>query len=298
MAIITISGAPYSMGGEVGEKVAQRLGYRTISREVIVEASQIFQIPQHKLENALHAAPSIFDRFFSVKQKYIAYVTAVALAQLKGDNVVYHGSAGHFFASRLSPMAAKILAYFKKDNVMYDGFAEEYYARTIAHLFKVRITAKLDDRIRWMMQKENLSREQALKLLKRQDHARNAWSRRYFGADNADHSLYDLVVHINKLKVDDAVDLICETVAKPRFKTSLESQQAMEDLALAAGIKAALFNEYPGCEVVAEKKSVEIYVRFTLHTDTMISDKISEKVLQVPGVTSVSVILIPSVLYT
>jgi hypothetical protein len=298
MAVITISRGSFSRGAEVAAKVAQRLGYRTISSEVISEASRIFQIPQDKLDHAIHAAPSIFERFFSQKQKYIAYVAAAALGRFKDDNVVYHGSAGHFFTSRISPVTAKILAYFKKDNVNYDGFAEAYYARSISHLFKVRIAADLEDRLRLLMKKKDLSRAQAMKALKKEDRARSAWSRHFYGVDNTDPRLYDLEIHINKLTVDDAVDLICDTVAKPRFETSFESQQAIEDLALAAGIKAALFNDYPGCEVVAERKSVEIYVRFTLHTDTMISDKIRAKVLTVPGVTSVSVILIPSVLFT
>lgn len=298
MAIITISRESFSKGGEVAGKVAQRLGYRSASNEVIFEASRIFQIPRNKLDRAIHAAPSVFERFFSEKQKYIAYVAAVALEQFKNDNVVYHGSAGQFFARRISPMTAKILAYFKKDNVIYDGFAEEYYARKIAHLLNVRITATLEDRVRLLMKKQNLSRQHATKVLKKEDHARNAWSRHFFGVDHTDHSLYDLVIQMNKLTVDDAADLICETVAKPRFRTSAESQQAVEDLTLAVGIKAALFNDYPGCEVVAERNSIEIYVRFTLHTDTMISEKIREKVLKIPGVSSVTVILIPSVLFT
>ena len=298
MAIITISKVSFSEGGEVAGKVAHRLGYRSASNEVILEASRIFQTPQSKLDRAIHAAPSVFDRFFSVKQKHLAYVTAVALEQFKNDDVVYYGSAGQFFARRISPMTPRILAYFKKDNVVYDGFAEEYYARKIAHLLNVRIIAHLEDRVRLLMKKQNMSRQHATKVLEKEDHARNAWSRHFFGVDHTDHSLYDLVIQMNKLTVDDAVDLICETVAKPRFRTSPESQQAVEDLALAAGIKAALFNDYPGCEVVAEKKSIEIYVRFTLHTDTMISEKIRQKVLKIPGVSSVSVILIPSVLFT
>jgi hypothetical protein len=35
-----------------------------------------------------------------------------------------------------------------------------------------------------------------------------------------------------------------------------------------------------------------------VHTDTMLSDKITEKVLKIPGVSSVSVILIPSAIFT
>jgi hypothetical protein len=195
-------------------------------------------------------------------------------------------------------VTAKILAYFKKDNVIYNGFAEQYYARTISHLLNVRIVANLEDRIALLMKKEDMSQERAMHVLKREDHERNAWSRHFYGVDNTDGSLYDLVIHLDKLTVDDAADIICETAAKPRFQTSLESQQAIEDLALAVEIKAALSDDHPGCEVVAQKKSVEIYVRFTVHTDTMISDKIRAKVLKMPGVSSVSVVLIPSVLFT
>jgi Cytidylate kinase-like family len=298
MAIITISRGSFGRGDEVAPKVAQRLGYTMVSHEVISEASRKFQVSVNKLEQAIHSAPSLLERFFSEKHKYVAYMAAATLAHFKNDNIVYDGLAGQFFASSISPMTAKILAYFKKDNVVYNGFAERYYARTISHLLNVRMTANLEDRLRLLMKEKNLGRGQAMRVLKRQDHQRNAWSRYFYGVDNTDDELYDLVIHISKMRVDDAADVICETVAKPRFKTSFESQQAIEDLALAAEIKAALYYEYPGCEVVAERKSVEIYARFTVHTDTMIADKIKAKVLKMNGVSSVTVILIPSVVFT
>lgn len=298
MAVITISREAFTRGDEVAAKVAQRLGYQCVSHEVIAEASRKFQVSAPKLEQAMYAAPSFIERFFSEKQKYVAYVAAATLAYFKDDNIVYHGLAGQFFASAVSPMTARILAYFKKDNVNYDGFAEQYYARTIPHLLNVRMTASLEERLRRSMKIKDMSREQALRVLEKESRQRSAWSRHFYGVDNADADLYDLVVHINKLTVDDAADVICDTVTKPRFKTSFESQQAIEDLALAADIKAALYDDYPGCEVVAEKKSVEIYARYTVHTDTMIADKIKAKVLKMEGVSSVAVILIPSVVFT
>jgi cytidylate kinase len=297
MAIITISCPSFSKGEEVAEKVARRLGYRIVSNEVIYGASEKFHVPQSKLAHAIQDAPSILDRFFSEKQKYIAYVAAETLTHFVKDNVVYYGLAGYFFSSHISPVTAKILAYFRKENVQYDGFAEQYYASTISHLLKVRVLAKLEDRVQLLMAQQELGRKQAMKVLNREDHARDAWRRHFYGADNTGAGLYDLSVHVDKLSVDDAVDIICDTAARPQFKTSADSQQVIEDLALAAAIKAFLFNDYPDCEVVVEKKSVEIYVRFTVHTDTMISNNIRESVLQLPGVSSVSVVLIPSVVF-
>jgi len=63
MAIITISRGSYTKGKEISEKVAERLGYGCISRDVLLEASKDFNVPEIKLIRAIHDAPSILDRF-------------------------------------------------------------------------------------------------------------------------------------------------------------------------------------------------------------------------------------------
>jgi len=63
IAIITISRGSYSRGRQVAEKLSQRLGYKIISREVLISTSQEFNIPEIKLKKALHNAPSVLDRF-------------------------------------------------------------------------------------------------------------------------------------------------------------------------------------------------------------------------------------------
>ncbi len=268
MAIITISRGLFSRGKEIAEKVSNILGYRCISNEVIVTASQKYRVAPDKLYRAIHDAPLIFERFTSEMQKYIVYVTAELLAECRKDNVVYHGIAGHFIAGEFS------------------------------HLLKVRIVADVEERISALVEKEALSREQAARYLKKEDRERKAWSLRFYGVDTFDPSLYHLVIHSNKLMIDHAVDLICKTASQPQFTPTVESQQTVENLALASEIKASLIQEYPGCDVVADGASVEIYIRFTLHSDTMIAEKIKAKVLKMPGVSSASVVLVPSVLFT
>ena len=49
MAIITISRGSYSKGREVAEKLAERLNYECISREILIEASEHFNTPEIKL---------------------------------------------------------------------------------------------------------------------------------------------------------------------------------------------------------------------------------------------------------
>jgi hypothetical protein len=69
MAIVTISRGSYSKGQEVAEKLARRLGYECISREVILEASREFNVSEVKLVRAIHDAPSILDRVGYGKEK-------------------------------------------------------------------------------------------------------------------------------------------------------------------------------------------------------------------------------------
>ena len=118
MSIVTISRGSYSRGKEVAEKVAQKLGYECISRDILLEASEQFNIPEIKLVRAIHDAPSVLDRFTYGKDRYVAYIRAALLKHVQKDNVVYHGLAGHLFL---------------------EG---------IPHVLKVRIIADLEDRIK------------------------------------------------------------------------------------------------------------------------------------------------------
>jgi cytidylate kinase len=266
MSIITISRGSFSKGREVAEKVAQRLSYVTLSREVLLEASEDFNIPEIKLIHALHDAPSILERFTFGRERYIAHIEAAILEHFQQDNVVYHGLAGHFFV------------------------------RHISHVLKVRIIADIGERIETEMARENISREMALERLKKDDHQRREWSRSLYGVDTSDPSLYDLVVHIHKLKVDDAVDIICHTAGFEQFKTTPESQQALDDLALAARVKGAIVETYPTVRVSVHGGVAMVHVKASGMQEAQIIDDIHARTEKITGVREVKVHLVPTTL--
>jgi cytidylate kinase len=228
MSIITISRGSYSYGKEIAERVAQRLGYACIAREVLFEASEEFDIPEIKLVRSIHDAPSILERFTHGKEKYIAFIQAALLKHLQKGNVVYHGLAGHFFV------------------------------KGIPHVLKVRIVADLDERVRLEMDRENILKEEALRVLKNDDGERRRWSKHLYGIDTWDPSLYDMVLHMRKFTLDDAVDIICHSIAIEHFRPTPQSQQAMDDLVLAAEVKAALVDLKPDVEVSANSGFVQV----------------------------------------
>jgi hypothetical protein len=99
MAIITISRGSYSRGKAIAEKVASKLGYECLSRDILLATSKEFNIPEIKLERALHDAPSVLDRFTHGKERYLSHLRKSLLQHAVKGNMVYHGLAGQHFLS-------------------------------------------------------------------------------------------------------------------------------------------------------------------------------------------------------
>ena len=91
MSIVTISRGSYSRGKEVAEKLAIKMKYECLSRDVLLEASGEFNIPEMKLIRALHDSTSVLERFTLGKERYISYIYSSLLQHARKDNVVYHG---------------------------------------------------------------------------------------------------------------------------------------------------------------------------------------------------------------
>ena len=246
MAVITISRGSYNRGKEIAEKVAEKLDYKCISRGLLLEVSKKYNIPEVKLVHAIHDAPSILDRLNRKKDKYIAFIKSALLNQFKEDNIVYHGLAGHFFV------------------------------RHVPHALKVRVIADMDDRVQSEMERKGLSAEKARRILEKDDKQRRAWSKDLYGIDTADPSLYDLVVNIKQMTVDDAVDLICNTVSKTCFQTTNASQRMMEDLAMSATIQKVLMDVEPSIKVCVDNQTAYIETQSPLGAEESLVKEIRE----------------------
>jgi len=75
------------------------------------------------------------------------------------------------------------------------------------------------------MEREGISRDEAVEFIKNIDEERRAWSKHLYGIDTNDSSLYDLVFKINGISVDDVADYICELVNKGRFELDDECRK-------------------------------------------------------------------------
>lgn len=200
MGIITISRGSYSRGAEIAQKLAEKLGYTCVSREMLLETSKEFNVPEVKLIDAINESPGELDYLKDAKVRYMAFIREAFLKSIEKDNVVYHGFAGHFFS------------------------------KEIPNILKVRILANIDYRINVLMKRENISEEKARKLLHQIDAERKQWSIYLHGIDTNATELYDIVLHIDNLNVEDAIEFIYELAQRPCFQTTFETKKKLKDL--------------------------------------------------------------------
>jgi len=259
MAIVTISRGSYSRGKEVAEKVAQKLGYDCIARDTILEASKQSHIPEIQLVRAIHDAPSILGRFTYQKEQYVAHIQAALVRSVRRDNVVYHGLAGHFLL------------------------------KGISHVLKVRIIADIDDRVKLEMEREGVSDKEARRILTKDDEQRRKWSKYLYGIDTKDPSLYDLVIHVKKMTVDDAVDTICGVASLKSFQASAQSQKAMDDLYLACEVKVQVIHLKPDMEVRADGGTVLVKIKALHSQEQDLAMRIRGIAETIPGVGEIRV---------
>ena len=228
MAIITISRGCFSHGQEIAEKVAEMLGCECISREILIEAAKLFNVSEKKLIKSLHDAPTIIERIAHGKTEYLGGIKAALLGYARKGNMVYHGHAGHLLLTE------------------------------IPQILKVRIFAEIENRITFLQQKQNISREQALLDIEIEDRNRSNWTRYLYKVDINDPRLYDIIIKIGDLTIDNACEIICFAAKSNAYLMTTESKQVLDDAAITSYINAALQSI---CEARVSVKNGEVHVK-------------------------------------
>ncbi len=265
MAIIIISRGSFTWGKEIAEATAKRLGYKCVSREDILRVSDEFNIPEIELAQAIERPLSVFERFMREKRmRYLSFLQTAILRCVQEDNVVGHGFLGHLLV------------------------------KDVPHLLAVRINADLEDRVKIAQERDGMARGEAFRFLKKLDAQRKKWARQMFGVDVDDSSLYDVVLQLRKLTLDDAVDVICSTARSNRFVATTESQSFLDDLLLASEVKTALLDSRPDVRVSAKAGHVLVEAVDDGSDEEEITEHICGIAQKIKGVTRLEISVVPA----
>ncbi len=210
MPIITISRGSLSGGRLLAERVAQRLGYRCISSDALIEAATKYGVPEPKLSEVFEKMPGFWERLTKSRRLYLVFLQAAMCELAQQGNMVYHGQAG------------------------------QQLLKGISYVMKVRLIAPREYRIKAAMEREGLTREAAIQFIQQVDDERLRQMRYLFNVDWRDPALYDVVLNLEHMSLEAAVDVVIYMAQHPEYQPTPASEKVLHDLTLACRVKASV----------------------------------------------------------
>jgi hypothetical protein len=175
--------------------VAQRLGVEFLDRAIPTRVADRLQVP---LDDALAHDESLGDaigRFVS---------SFALLPELAGAMV----QAGMLTGEDYRRETERLITEHAVGGAVILGRAGAVILRDHPDALHVRLDGPVARRVEQAMELEGLSREDAERLRKSGDRAREAYVRHFYGCDARDPALYHLVIDSTALPTDTVVDVI------------------------------------------------------------------------------------------
>ena len=219
MPLITLSRGTFTGSRHLVDRLVARLGYRTVSRkELYQKVHETYGADWDEVATIMERPPTLIEFAQgrkggqSGKQRWrLFFAFQATLCDLLGlEKGLYHGQAGH---------------------LLLPG---------IQHVLRVRIVTPRAHRIANAMGKKSINRIEAIRRIEQVDSERARWTRAFYGVDWSDPTIFDLVLNLDTMSRDEAVDLIETAQRLPSFQITEASRNAMSDLYIQSRIMARL----------------------------------------------------------
>jgi len=210
MQIVCISRGSQSRGIELAQSLAAKLGYSCLSREDLLQQAVAAGISVEKLSRAMVRSQTLPEPLLLEKDHYRALLTSILCEKALANDLVYHGRIGHLLLSGIS------------------------------HVLRIRVVADLEYRMSAVMRDLNLDRERAKEHIENVEAERRHWVRHCYNVEWDEVSLYDVIVNIERINIDNAAQSLCHMAQLPDFQQTPASRRALEDLYLASRARLAL----------------------------------------------------------
>lgn len=184
---IVVSRETGAGGSEIARKVGGKLGWDVLDKEIVDYLA------------AEHGTPRSLVEF--VDEKHISWIEDIFASWIEGL-----GFTSSTYVHRLNHL---LLLAAHHGNVVVVGRGARFILPPERGL-SVRILAPLDFRVEQVLLQRGLSAKEARKFIETSDRQREAFVKEHFHHKAADPHVYDLVINVEKLLQDDAVDLIVD----------------------------------------------------------------------------------------
>jgi len=227
MAIITLTRGTYSGAKDLGQYLAQKLGYKLLSRETIIDKLVEYGWVDEKLDRVRQKQLGMLQRMNLEWIHYVACLRAVLSKEVQDEALVYHGNNG------------------------------QAALRGFPHILSIKVIADMKYRIKAVRERNEyaIDQKEAIDIIHRIDERRERWSKFLYQTDGNDASAFDMTIDLSHKSIPDAYEMIYATISLPQFQPTPKSKKVIENLTRAAQLRARIAME---ANIVDDEIEVEV----------------------------------------
>lgn len=212
MPIVAITREMGSLGKDVAAGLGEALGLPVIYHEVIEHLADRMRLRKSHVVRLLDGTAGLLERLSADK---------TSLAIFSADEILGLALQGKGAVIR--------------------GWGATQLLREVPHAVCVRVCSPFEVRKQRMLERLNTSdADKVGEEIRINDEAHAAIMRRHFDVHWSDAEHYDLSLNTQRVGVAECVDEVLALVRSAEFAETERSRQRLADLALAAGVRAAL----------------------------------------------------------
>lgn len=201
MAVITIS-RQYGAGGKsLGKMIANALDYTFADSDIIQQIAKEANVSPHWVESFEKEAGTKLSRVISsmVSQRWVDRILKDERGYL--DERIY-----------LDYLVLIVAKMADEGDVVMLGRGSQYILNDHPDAFHVLLINELEHRIKFIVDRYNVSEKQASRIVNNEDKRRLNLYRRLGKEDYDSPKLYHLVINMNRFSLEQASALICQMV--------------------------------------------------------------------------------------
>src|SRR6056297_3117314 len=201
MAVLTISREFGAGGRTLGKRVAKELGYTLVDEDIVQMVAERAKVSKKTVKSMEKEAGGSLLRFMNylISQKQINRILEDHRGYL--DEEVY-----------VNTLTQIITDLAEEGNCVIVGRGGQYVLREHADAFHLLLVANHEDRVRFMMETYNMTKDQAANTIRVHGKRRHNLYRKFGKEDYDDPLLYHLVLNMSKLSMQKATETAVKLV--------------------------------------------------------------------------------------
>jgi cytidylate kinase len=203
MSVITISRQFGSGGKTLGRRIADTLGYYYADEDIIERAAVEIYVSSHGRKMFESEPVDKFKKFISKLNPFGTSLMELPL----GDRERYID--GFKYVELLNLIIPKIA---KDGNAVIVGRGGQYILQNFDDTYHLLLIAKEEDRVKFIEEHYRASGTRAAQVIRRMDKRRANLFSYFRRKDFDDPTLYDLIINMSLLSIDQAQELVINLI--------------------------------------------------------------------------------------